>query len=331
MGVEFLGGTKNLKLLVGSIGNAMAHPKYIVIVGATGSGKSSLALKIAKDFQGEIVNCDSVQLYKGFDIGAAKASKEEQNEVKHHLLDRVSFSEDFDAARYAVEARKIIKDIALRGKLPIVVGGSGLYLRSLVGENFHALPKDETLRLELEKLSTKELKEKLDVLDSKRSAELHINDRVRILRAVEICILLGKPVSEATKNMESKPDFSPALTILMDPSRAYLHERIALRSAKMLEDGFVSEVKKLMEEGCKAEHKPMQSIGYSQIASYLKGELPEDELCDRIIFATRQYAKRQCTWYKKTKVDITLEESKITEDLKESLLLLQDGKLQTTN
>lgn len=274
--------------------------KYITVAGPTASGKSSLALKLAQNFQGEIINCDSVQVYRDFNIGSAKPSVEEQKLVPHHLFDLVTGNDGYDAAVYARQGRAVIEEVASRGKLPIVVGGTGLYLRALWGDSFHSLPKDENLRIELAKIKNESLYEELKFIDPKRASEIHLNDRFRLLRAVELIRLLKGPISSQNPS-DSKEDESFKIKMQLD--RPLLHKRIAQRSEEMLKEGLVAEVKGLISQGIDQNAKPMQSIGYKQVCEFLDGDLSEGQLLERIIIATRQYAKRQETWFKKVSFD----------------------------
>lgn len=275
---------------------------YISILGPTASGKSSLAMKLAKELGGEIVSCDSVQLYKDFDIGAAKATKEDQALVRHHMIDLLGPGESYDAAQYALAARKAIREIWARGKTPIVVGGTGLYYRFLVGDKVHALPSDKSLKEQIKKLSDEELYKKLSELDPARAKELHENDRYRLVRALEIILSADSQFSEQITKDGLEP-FTPERCILLNPPRALLHERIKLRSREMITEGLVDEVKKLRET-FSVDAKPMQTIGYKQVNQFLDGEIEtEEEMFLRILYATRQYAKRQVTFFKKLKAD----------------------------
>ena len=283
----------------------MKNFEYIVVAGPTASGKSGLALKLAKELKGEIVNCDSVQVYKGFDIGSAKPSSEERAIVPHHLFDVVDAHEDFDAALYARKAKRAIEEIKERGQVPIVVGGTGLYLRSLWGQNFHDLPKDSELRARLEKVSNEELMSELKRVDPQRATEIHYNDHLRLVRAVELTRLLGGPVS----GLEAAEDQSDqSYKIRMSVPRKQLHVRIATRVTEMLEAGLEGEVKSLLHKGISNSCKPMQSIGYKQICDQLDGKaLSKDDLIEEIVIATRQYAKRQETWFRKVSFDFQFE------------------------
>ena len=277
-------------------------PSYIVIAGPTASGKSALALALAERIGGEIVGCDSVQLYRGFDIGSAKPNADEMRRVRHHLFNVVDWNEDYDAARYARDARAAIDQIKIRKKIPVVVGGTGLYLRALLQEAFHDdLPSDDGLRADLQRETSEDLYDRLKACDPKRAAEVHPIDRFRVIRALELNILLGGPVHEKTSQQVETAGCSDAAIFILDPERATLHERIALRTAQMLKEGLLDEVSNLIKSGVSITCKPMESIGYKQAAAFLTGSLSEELLFDHITAATRQYAKRQCTWFRKTK------------------------------
>lgn len=292
-----------------------SRPLFLSIVGPTASGKSSLAMKLAKKLNAELVNCDSVQVYRGFDIGSAKPCRDERELVPHHLLDCVSWDEEFDAARFASMARTCVESINQRGKLAIVVGGSGLYLRFLWGHMYHELPSDPKLREKLNAQDTATLYRQLSLLDPARAEQLHPKDKFRIGRAIEINLLSGKNVAELTKE-SSQPRFPPKGVLLIDRPRPELHERIAFRAGIMLEQGLIDEVRALLAGGCPASAKPMLSIGYRQVVEYLrKQEQDKTRLAEKITVATRQYAKRQMTWYRKVQADLVLNDTELTPQL----------------
>ncbi len=294
------------------------HPRYVVVAGPTASGKSALAMAIAEALGGEIISCDSVQLYRGFDIGSAKPTAAEQARIPHHLIDVVDCHEDFDARRYEVAAGAAIAAVAARGRLPVVVGGTGLYLRALWGESWHGdLPKDDALRKTLASLPLEELQQRLSGLDPERARALHPNDRFRISRAIEIATLSGGPVSQRQPPASSRR--SSAYMILMTPDRAVLHQRIAERASLMLEQGLVQEVQGLLARGCSLTCKPMQSIGYREVVAHLQGDLPREKLAEAVTIATRQYAKRQDTWFRKTTPDMTMRESDLTPEIMQAI------------
>jgi len=279
--------------------------RTVAIVGPTASGKSALALEVAKHFDGELVNCDSVQVYKNFDIGSAKPTLDDLSVVPHHLIDVCAWDENFDAGYYANLAKDCIKDISSRGKLPIIVGGTGLYLRALLEDKFHSqLPKDDELRKKLQLKSKDELIEELKALDPVRCAEIHPNDRVRLERAMEICMISGRPVSQIFQEPVKKTE-TPFI-VYLNPPKGILLDRIRERCRDMLKAGLVEEVANLIESGVDSQCKPMQSIGYRQANDLLQGNITEDQLEEVIVIATRQYAKKQRTWFRTFNVDMTL-------------------------
>jgi tRNA dimethylallyltransferase len=276
--------------------------EYLVIAGPTASGKSALAMELAQRFRGEIINCDSVQLYRGFNIGSAKPTAEEQALIPHHLLDVVNADENYDARCFAEDTEALIKKIRGHDRLPIVVGGTGLYLRALWKENWHDLPKSEDLRKELERWTNEELHLRLHEIDPERAAQLHRNDRFRLQRAVEIATLTGKPLSAQTPKSDER---RRAFAIRVLCPRPVLQERSRLRVEQMLQAGLVDEVRQLLAAGVDPQSKPMQSIGYAQVVEFLEGRIVEADLPEQIQIATRQYAKRQETWFRKVQFDAT--------------------------
>ena len=279
---------------------------FIAIIGPTASGKSQLAMRLATQVaaEAEIVACDSVQVYRGFDIGANKPTPQQQRLVPHHLLDLVSWSEDYDAERYRQAARQAIREISDRGKMPIVVGGCGLYFRALLGNSWHSnLPRDHQLRAKLASLNNDQLFEQLKQLDHQRAQQIHHHDRLRLIRATEIATLTGKKFSELADNDQF--ELIP-YTIYLRPPRADLCLAIERRARQHLTDGLVAEVQRLLAQGCDTSRKPLRSIGYQQVSDYLVGKVREEELIVQIVQATRQYAKRQTTWFNKVAHDICL-------------------------
>ena len=271
---------------------------YVAIVGPTASGKSRAALRLAQDLNGEIVNCDSIQVYQGFDIGSAKPNPVDRRLVRHHLIDIAEWHQPFDAASYRQEARRAIGQILSSGKIPIVVGGTGLYLRSLWGYDFHDLPVSLPLREQLKPCSTRQLRLELEHLDPDRAADIHPTDRVRNLRAVECCRLLGMPVS---KILAKKPSdlMPPHMVIYVNPPKDVLRDRISRRTQELIDDGLVEETRSLLSKGVSEHCKPMQSIGYKEACSLVtKGE-KLSALAEQINQSTTRYAKQQRTWFKK--------------------------------
>lgn len=264
-------------------------------------------MQLATALDAEIVVCDSVQVYRGFDIGAVKPDAASQRLVVHHLLDSVDAHEDYSAGRYRRTAREAIANITSRGRTALVVGGCGLYWRALLGRNWHEVPPaSAALRAELACLGNAELTQRLQRLDPQRAQQIHHADRVRLLRAVEIAQLSGCARHELAQVADK--DLRPWV-IYLKPPRATLHRRIEERTRAVIAAGLVAEVRALLTNGCSPTAKPMQSIGYRQALAYLQGELLEKELATRITYATRQYAKRQITWFNKMQHDVCVQDA----------------------
>ncbi len=294
----------------------MKDIRFIAVCGPTASGKSDLAMHLARKFSGEIVCCDSVQVYRGFDIGSAKPTVQDQQEIPHHLFSIVRCDEDFSAGIYREQALGTLEKLNSRGVLPIVVGGTGLYLRALIGTRWdEQLPSDDALRTILNHKTTEELVSELQSLDPLRMQELHINDRYRLVRALELVKLTGKTALErASSSVACSAPMDP-LFVLMDPPRAILHERINRRSQQMLDRGIIYEVRELRNQGCAISSKPMQSIGYAQVNQFLDGRVEANQLSELIAAATRQYAKRQVTWFRKMTADVRIQDHTNTGDI----------------
>lgn len=277
----------------------------LAILGPTGSGKSHLALKAAIFTRGEVINCDSVQIYRGFDIGSAKPSLAERQAVTHHLFDIISWDEGFDAGVYAKLAKAIVLDLLAAAKLPIIVGGTGLYFRALCGKDFHAdLPMDPTLRARLKLMSDERVRKLLLRLDVRRAQELHPNDRYRNERALELRLLRKEPMATTKRNAVTN-DIDP-LVVVIEPPRAVLRDRIRIRTEHMFQSGFCDEVALLLRSGVRKDAKPMQSIGYKEVVLYLQGQLTLEAAKEAVYTATCQYAKRQGTWFRKIPRALTL-------------------------
>lgn len=279
-------------------------PEFVVVAGPTASGKSDIAMALAERYQGSIVCCDSVQLYRGFDIGSAKPSVADRQCVPHHLYDVFNWNEACEAATYAQLARRAINEIRGNGRVPILVGGTGLYLRALLGDAWDSdVPSDEGLRRDLSQRPSGELFSDLQKVDPARASQLHPNDRFRVIRALEINKLTGHPVKFRQANTAQ---FEAAFMILVCPDRHILHERIQIRTSEMVRAGLEREVRELLSSGADPDCKPMQSIGYKQMIALIQGKLDCLQLEEKILAATRQYAKRQMTWFKKVPSDITI-------------------------
>ena len=278
--------------------------KVIAIVGPTAVGKTALALALARELDGEIVSCDSMQIYKHMDIGTAKPTKEEMEQIKHHLIDIKYPNEDFSCADYALLAREAIDDIISRGKTPIFCGGTGLYLDSVIEiESFSSGVKDEAYRLELEEYARQNGNEALHGLlcevDIESANEIHANNVKRVIRALEIYKCTGKKKSVWDKeSKEQAPPYDATVFFLTASDRAVLVSRIEKRVDIMLEQGMLDEAKFLYENGYLNEkYTSYAAIGYKELLPYLKGEDTLESCVERLKISTRQYAKRQLTWF----------------------------------
>lgn len=289
----------------------MEKPKVIAIVGPTASGKTDLAIELAKKINGEIISCDSMQIYREMDIGTAKPTETEQKEIKHYLINIVSPEERFSVSDYQKQAENAIEEILSKKKVPIIVGGTGLYANSLIyGIKFLDVKFDENYRKELEERAEKEGLEKLyneaKQIDEEAMKTISINDKKRILRVLEIYKQTGKTKTEQdilSKQQEVKYDYK-VFGINMD--RNILYDRINLRVDKMIENGLIQEVQNIYQ---KYNEFPtaLQAIGYKEVVEYLKKEITKEEMIEKIKMESRRYAKRQLTWFRKNKEIIWLD------------------------
>lgn len=296
--------------------------KVLVIVGPTGVGKTQVSLELADILNGEIVSLDSRQVYKYMDIGTAKPTKEEMKKVAHHLIDIVYPDEKFTAADYGKRAREVIKEIIKREKQPIVVGGSGLYLKALIKGFFQGPKGDEKLRERLKEEESKfgpdYLFERLKEVDPKAALRIHPHDSVRIIRALEVHELTGKPITLLQEQGSYEPFEMEFAKIGLTLERKKLYERIDRRVEKMMREGFLDEVKGLKEKGYPTGLKAFRTVGYQELFSYLEGKIDFPQAVETIKLNTRRYAKRQVTWFRKDKEIKWLDAEK--EDLIESML-----------
>ena len=280
--------------------------EVFVITGPTASGKSALGVKLALAADGEIVSADSMQIYKLMDIGTAKPTEEERLGIAHHMLDVIPPWEDYSVARYVEDAARCIDDILERGKLPIIVGGTGLYIDSLLcGRNFSARG-DEDMRCELEAeyddVGGEVMLRKLHEIDPETAEKLHANDKKRIIRALEIQKLAGKAKSQHDLETKSIPPRYKAIKYALTISdREKLYERINQRVDLMMEKGLEAEVRGLLNIGVPSHATAMQAIGYKEICAVIQGECSIDEAVLRIKMESRRYAKRQLTWLRRDK------------------------------
>lgn len=289
-------------LLDKAMKRAVDHlPVVVVVVGPTASGKSELAVQLAEKYDGEVVNADSMQVYLGMDIGTAKPSAEFLQRAPHHLVGMVAPDVNFTAADFQQEARRVIGEIRLRQKLPIVVGGTGLYIRALLGGLAESPGGDKAYRAELSELADREgnlvLLERLRMVDPETAARLHVNDRLRIIRALEVHQQSGRPFSAYQSGFAET--WCTSLKFGINVERGELYRRINARVEGMIAAGLVEEVQNLLSAGYGRDLKALRSIGYKEICSYLCGELFLAQAIDLIKRDTRRYAKRQLTWFKR--------------------------------
>ena len=307
----------------------MKKPTVIVICGPTASGKTALSIELAKRINGEIVSADSMQIYKDMDIGSAKVTLDEMQGIKHYLIDCVYPNERYSVANYKQDAKAAIKEIIAKGKIPVVVGGTGLYIDSLIYEiEYKDIEINEEYRRELEEIRKKEglevLYKKALEIDPKAMEKISPNDFKRITRVLEIFEATGKTKTEqeAQSRLNEIPyDYK---VFAIDYDREKLYERINKRVDIMLEKGLIDEVKTLLKKYSEFP-TAMQGLGYKEVKQYLDGELAKDEMIEKIKQESRRYAKRQFTWFRKNKqtiwingeanveknIDIILEESNL--------------------
>ena len=281
---------------------ATAQSLLVVILGPTGSGKTALSLRLAKAFHGEIVNCDSVAMYREFDIGTAKPTLEERAHAPHHLFDYVDPTEDVTAGEYARQARAVLAGINSRHHLPIVVGGTGLYLRALLEGLFPGPQRSDELRERLRGRSasreSNHLHRILKKLDGAAASKIHPNDVPKMIRAIEVCLSSRQKMSELWQQGRDPLRGFRILRLGLDPDRAALYQRINQRARIMFETGLIDETRRLLEKyGTSA--RPMSSLGYKQAAQLLRGELPREQALEAAQQAHRNYAKRQMTWFRR--------------------------------
>lgn len=274
------------------------HPRLLAIVGLTGTGKTELACEVARRTNAEVIGVDSVQVYRGMDIGSAKPSRALRQEIPHHAIDVVDPDDPMSAGRYAELARLAAHDILSRGRPVILCGGTGLYARAFAGGLVEGAASDPGVRAELEELSTEELYEELQLHDPAGAAEISARDRVRILRTLEASRVTGHPFSEQKLHHGFGDRPFEICWLGLDLDRSILWERIRRRVEGMFEGGLIEEVRALHARGYGPELRSLQSIGYRQVGQLLAGELTEDEAREAIGVATRRYAKRQRTWFR---------------------------------
>ena len=295
--------------------------KVIVICGPTASGKTSLSIELAKRIQGEIVSCDSMLIYQEMNIGTAKPTAEEKQGIEHYLLGYLSPEERYSVADYKRDAKKAIKEIIEKGKIPIIVGGTGLYIDSLIYEiEYPNIEFDKDYRKKLEKRvqeeGVKKLYEEAQKIDSLATQRISPNDEKRILRILEIYHATGKTKTEQEIESRKKPVEYDYHVYALRWDREILYNRINKRVDKMIEQGLVEEVKEIVKK-YKKFPTAMQGLGYKEVVEYLNGNINKEEMIEKIKMETRRYAKRQMTWFRKNKQTIWLDgQAEIQDNIK---------------
>ncbi len=278
----------------------------ICIAGPTASGKTALAVELAKCIDGEVVSCDSMQVYKRMDIGTAKPSIEEMEGIPHHMLSVAEPWEDFSVSRYCKMADDVLQDILKRGKTAIIAGGTGLYMDALIRGNDFAPFPSTGMREKLEEQADREGMEAMLALlasiDPQSAARLHLKDRKRIIRALEVYYETGETITAHNeKTQKIPPKYDPVWFALEDEDRQTLYNRIDSRVDKMQNMGLMEEIKSLLSEGVPEKCTAMQAIGYKEFVAALRGECTVEEAAQQVKQASRNYAKRQLTWFRRNK------------------------------
>jgi len=273
------------------------YPKTIVIMGPTASGKSDLAILLARKYDGEIISADSRQVYRGMDIGTGKVTKAEQKMARHHLIDVASPKRSYNVTHFVRDARRAVAEIKKRGKTPIFCGGTGFWMQALVENNsFPAVKPNPTLRKKLEKLSAEKLFVELQQKDPQRAETIDAKNKVRLIRALEIIETLGKVPSMSHEVRDMSHDY---LILVLNPDKEILHRNITTRLEKRFKRGMVAEVKRLRAEGLSWKKLEGFGLEYRYVALFLQKKITKEEMKERLEFEIRHYAKRQLTWLRR--------------------------------
>ena len=278
----------------------------ICIAGPTASGKTALAVALAKELNGEVVSCDSMQIYRRMDIGTAKPTQEEMQGIPHHMIDVAEPWEDFSVSRYCAMAAPIVEDIVSRGKTAVIAGGTGLYMDSLIqGNDFAPFPSTgvrEKLEQEAQTVGIQVLYDRLSEIDPEAAGRLHLSDKKRIIRALEVYLETGETITAHNRRTQLLPPrFTPIRLGLDFENRKDLYERIDRRVGLMLEQGLIEEIQGLLSSGIPEKCTAMQAIGYKEFVAALNGECTIEEAADQVRQSSRRYAKRQLTWFRRNK------------------------------
>lgn len=287
----------------------------IVLTGPTAAGKTSLSVSLAERINGEIISADSMQVYKKMDIGTAKIRKEEMRGIPHHLIDVLDPAEEFNVVRFQGMAKEALAGIYERGKIPLVVGGTGFYIQGLLYDiDFTREEQDKSYRERLQKKAEEEgagaVHQMLEKVDSVSAGKIHPNNVKRVIRALEFYHLNGRPISEHNEEEARKKSPYQSAYFVLNQDRQTLYERINRRVDLMMEEGLIGEVKSLVEEGYGRNLVSMQGIGYKEVFDYLEGEISLEETTERIKKDTRHFAKRQLTWFGREKEVIMIDKDK---------------------
>ncbi len=278
--------------------------RVLAVVGPTASGKTKLSIDLATHLNTEIISADSRQIYKELSIGTAKPEIDDLNKVKHHFIDHISINEKYDVGKFVKEASEVISKLHHENKLPIVVGGTGLYINSLLYGIFEGPSSDKNIRTSLEaelnELGLQSLLEKLKKFDFETYQRIDKNNPRRVIRALEVYYLTGQPISKLQKVKQRKPDYEIYIFGL-NWDRKILYERINKRTEKMIKNGLIDEVKTVIEKFGEDVNVVLQTVGYKEVIQFLKNEISYDEMIELIKRNTRRYAKRQLTWFRKDK------------------------------
>lgn len=276
----------------------------ICLAGPTASGKTALAMELAKEFDGEVVSCDSMQVYRRMDIGTAKPTKEEMQGIPHHMIDVASPEEDYSVSRYCAQAAPIVEDIVARGKTAIIAGGTGLYMDSLIrGNDFAPFPSTgvrQRLEAQADAEGLEAMADWLRSVDPEAAERIH--DRKRLLRALEVYLETGETITEHNRRTQAiPPRFTPVWLGLDFEDRQQLYDRIDLRVTKMLEMGLLEEIRELLASGVPEKATAMQAIGYKEFVDALASRETLEAAADQVRQSSRRYAKRQLTWFRRNK------------------------------
>jgi tRNA dimethylallyltransferase len=275
----------------------------VIVLGPTAVGKSATAIRLAKKFTGEVINCDSMQVYKGFDIGTDKIPLSQRKNIPHHLLDIADPSTQFTAAEFVRQALAAAESIRMRQKLPIIAGGTGLYLKALLDGLFPEEAKDPAIRSRLEQQAKDKgldfLRDLLLKVDPVYAKKIGKRDKIRIIRALEVFTATEKPISAHFESTRSQVDGFHILKIGLKLERSVIYKKIERRVDRMFERGIIKEVQALLAEGIDPDSPPFRALGYRQVLKHLRGDISLEEAIDLVKKETRHYAKRQMTWFRK--------------------------------